>query len=150
VENVHRSLTGRREPPTGGAVARVLLLPALVAALCGGGCGSDPERVLSTHRQTLASCEHTAAMIGEAWLAGTVTARYARTAAEETVRLLAQRQAELSADLTLLATDDGAAISDAEERVSRALAALSAAIDRGDAPAVHRQLDTLKSGSSQP
>jgi hypothetical protein len=143
-------LTDRPEPPTGGAATRVLLLSALVAALCGGGCGSDPERVLSTHRQTLTSCEHTAAMIGDAWLAGTVTARYARTASEETVRLLGQRQAELLADLPLLATNDGAAISDAEERVSRAVAALSAAIDRGDGPAVRRQLDTLKSGSSQP
>jgi hypothetical protein len=150
VENVHRSLTDRPEPRTGGAATRLLLLPALVAALCGGGCGSDPERVLSTHRQTLASCEHTAAMIGEAWLTGTVTARYALTASAETVRLLGQRQAELLADLPLLATNDGAAISDAEERVSRAVAALSAAIDLGDATAVRRQLDTLKSSSSPP
>ena len=105
-----------------------LLLLAVLAAFCGGGCGSDPQRVLATHRQTLASCEHTAAMIGDAWLSGAVNARYARTAFQETVRILAQHQAELSADLALLATRDGAAMSDAEERVSRAVASLSEAV----------------------
>lgn len=139
MENVHRPLTRSR-----------LLLTVLAAALCGSGCGSDPRRVLAAHRQALASCEQTAAMIGEAWLSGTVSARYAQTAYQETVRILAQHHAELSADLPLLATADGAAMSDAEERVSRAAASLSAAIGRGDASAVRRESDALARGSSLP
>jgi hypothetical protein len=136
-----------RTAPAHGA--ELMLASALVAALCGGGCGGSAE-TLSSHRQALTSSTATAAMIADAWLSGAVSATYARTGFEATARLLAERQSELSDDLPLLATPPGAAMSDAEEHVSRIVASMADAIGRADSAAVRRDLQALHGQPTPP
>ena len=146
MENVFRPLSDRTEPAPG---AGLMLVSVLAAALCGGGCGGS-EQTLSAHRQTLISSSATATMIADAWLSGTVTARYARTGFEAAARLLAERQTALASDLPLLATREGAAVSDGEERVARIVASMADAISRADSAAVRRDLEALQGHPASP
>jgi len=139
-------VTNRTGPAHG---ADVMLTSVLVAALCGGGCGGSDE-TLSAHRQALTSFTATATMIADAWLSGTVSATYARTGFEAAARLLAERQTALADDLPLLATRDGAALSDAEEHVSRIVASMAEAIGRMDSAAVRRDLVALHGHPAPP
>ncbi|MCU1381431.1 MAG: hypothetical protein JWL71_128 [Acidobacteria bacterium] len=150
MEDVLGTLTHRIASSNREAATRWLLPTALAAALCGGGCGRNPSTVIADHQHTLTSSQATAAMVGDAWLSQAVTPIYAHTAFEATARVLNERHTQLSADLPLLATRDGAAMSDAEERVSRILASLSDAVERGDTAAARRHLDALTPGSSAP
>lgn len=125
---------------------RTLLLAAAVGC---NGCGSA-QRALTAQRVGLTSLNETAAMIGAAWLAGNVTSTYARTAIGATEQQLAKQQAELSADLTLLATPDGASLSQSEERLSRILASLSVAVASGDSSLFRRRLGELDARQSPP
>jgi len=129
--------------------AALMLASVLVAALCGGGCGGS-EQTLSAHRQALTSSTATATMIGDAWLSGAVSATYAQTGFDATARLLADDQTALLDDLPLLATPAGAAMSDAEEHLSRIVASMADAIGRADSAAVRRDLDALHGRPTPP
>ncbi len=127
-------------------MTRPLLL--VLMAACGGCAG--PQRVLAAQRVALTSLNETAAMVGAAWLSGHVTSTYAQTAFEAAEQQLARQQAGLSGDLRLLATPDGATLSQSEERLSRILASLSAAVTSGDSAAFRRRLGELDARQSSP
>jgi hypothetical protein len=115
-----------------------------------GGCGSRQQRAMTEQRTGLTSLNETAAIIGAAWLSGHVTSSYAQTAFETTEQLLAKQRSELSADLAVLATPDGATLSQSEERLSRTLASLADAVTRSDATAMRRHLGELSSRAGPP
>jgi hypothetical protein len=121
---------------------------AVAIAVC-SGCGGQ-QRALTVQRAGLTSLNETAAMVGAAWLSGRVSSTYAATAFDAGERLLAGQQADLSADLVLLATPEGATLSQAEERLSRTLASLFDAVTKRDVPAMRRHLGELTSSSTPP
>jgi hypothetical protein len=138
---------GPRDAPLNTrAATRTLLLAAAVGC---NGCGST-QRALTAQRVGLTSLNETAAMVGAAWLSGHVTSTYARIAFEAAEQQLARQQAELSADLELLATPDGASLSQSEERLSRTLASLSVAVASGDSSGFRRRLGELDVRQSRP
>jgi uncharacterized tellurite resistance protein B-like protein len=115
----------------------------LAVVIATTGCRSDSD-IATEHRRAIASFEATTVMAGEAWLSGTVSQTYVRATLETTARLLDERRAELSSNLTLLATSDGASLSQSEEQLSRTLAALVIAVDARDAAAARRCLEPLR------
>jgi hypothetical protein len=129
-------------------VPRRLRWLAVAIVLC-SGCAAEP-RAITAQRVGLTSLIETAAMVGAAWLSGGVSSTYAETAFAASEQLLAKQQSALSADLGLLATAEGAALSQSEERLSRTLASLSDAVTKGDASAMRRHLGELRSSSSPP
>jgi hypothetical protein len=122
---------------------------ALVLASSASGCRGD-ARVFDDHRQGIVSAQATAATTAESWLAGSVSQTYARLTLERTQQLLAERHADLSANPELLASGEGASLSQREERLSRMVASLAAAIGHGDAAAARQHLDTLRGDGLAP
>lgn len=83
----------------------------------------------------------TARAVADAWLSGSVSPTYAKTAIAAAERLLDERRTALAGGSPdLLADPTAAALSEAEERLARTLAALWKAIDAGDAAAARSQL----------
>src|SRR4051812_40265605 len=117
---------------------------ALLAMTLGAtGCRTDRD-IATEHQRRITSFQATAVMAGEAWLSGTVSQRYTRATLESTARLLDEQRAELSSNMPLLATSEGATLSQAEEQLSRTLAALVDAVNTRDAPAAGRCLEPLR------
>jgi len=126
------------------------IVPALLAgALCAAGCRSQ-QQILTEHRTGLVSLEAAATMAGDAWLSGDVSTAYTRTLLEYGERLLAQQRADFASEIALLATDQGATLSEAEDQLSRSLASLYNAVDEGDAAAARRCLHDLRIRASRP
>jgi hypothetical protein len=121
-----------------------VLLIFLAGAACAAGCRSN-QQMLKAHESAIVSLAATAAMAGDAWLSGDVSQTYTRMTLERSEQLLAQQRDELSSDIELLATDQGAAMSEAEDQLSRTLASLYKAVDGGDAATARRRLDDLRS-----
>jgi hypothetical protein len=98
------------------------------------------EQQIADQQQALESLRATARAVGDAWLSGSVSATYARTAIEAAQRLLDQRRAALAASPDLLADPKAAALSGAEEQLARSLAALWKAVDQGDTATAKQQV----------
>ena len=81
--------------------------------------------------------------IGEAWLAGSVSGTYARTALEQTRRLVEQERTALASAPQSLVDARGAQLSQAAERLSRLLAAMTQDVRTADAPSVRRHLTEI-------
>jgi hypothetical protein len=122
----------------------------LLALAPGGVACRGPARVFAEHRQGLDSVQATAAMTVESWMAGNVSQTSARLTLERTQRLLADQQTELSSDPELLATADGSALSQREERLSRLVASLFAAVVDGDHGAARRSLESFGADGKAP
>lgn len=112
-----------------------MALVALIAA----GCGRQDAR-LQQHQEKLESLGATTVAIAEAWLAGSTSGTYTRTALEQTLALVEQeRTAVASAPETLL-DPRGAHLSAAAERLSRLLAVIMHDVASADADAVRRHV----------
>ena len=133
------------------ATCRSVSLGLLLVAgtLCAGGCRSQ-QQILTEHRQGIVSLGATVVMAGDAWLSGDVSRTYTRITLERSEDVLAQQRADFSSEMELLATPDGAKLSQSEEDLSRTLAALYAAVSVNDAAGVRRLLDDLRPRASRP
>src|ERR1043165_3390229 len=105
----------------------VVVALALVAPSC-----RSHQQILEDQQKALASLSATVAAIGDAWVSGKVSARYARTSLEAAQQLLSQRRDELGSSPKLLADPSLAAVSQAQEALSRRIALIWSAVDRGD------------------
>jgi hypothetical protein len=76
--------------------ARTARTAILVAALTIAGCAS-PEQQLRQHQKALDSLAASASAIAEAWLAGSASGTYARTAFERTFELIEAERTALAA-----------------------------------------------------
>jgi hypothetical protein len=114
----------------------------LAVLLAGPACRSD-RVVAAEHQRANASLQSTTVMAAEAWLSGVAPGAYTRATLESTARLLDKQRTELSSHTALLATEEGARLSQSEEQLSRTLAALVTAVGRADAATTRRYLGQL-------
>jgi hypothetical protein len=113
-----------------------LALVAVAIALT--ACSQDSA--LQQHREKLESLGATTAAIADAWLGGTASATYARTALEQTRQLVEQERTSLAAKAATLADARGADLSEAAERLSRLLALMIRDVEHRDASALRQRI----------
>ena len=116
--------------------ARIVLLATVLA---GAGCSRMDER-LAQRQEKLESLGATTRAIGDAWLAGSVSGTYTRTALRQTLRLVEQERSTLAATPEALRDPRGARLSQAAERLSRLVAAMSGDVGAADAASVRQRL----------
>jgi hypothetical protein len=119
-------------------VQRLLIAFALAAIGCKGQDAALHDRAVA-----FTSLASTTAAIGEAWLAGTTSRTYTRTALERTSRLLDDERSALTAGAQLLADPRGARLSQAAEQLSRTIARLAIAVAEDDRAAAQRDVTAL-------
>jgi hypothetical protein len=120
----------------------------VLTVLAGAGCSRLDER-LQQHREKLESLGATTAAVSEAWLAGSVSGIYARTALEQTYMLLGQERTALTSEPQALVDPRGARLSEAAERMSRHLAALIDDVRRADGASVRASLTRIPIAPSE-
>jgi hypothetical protein len=134
----------------GGVGWRRAVLALLAVMLLGGACRSQ-DQILAEHEKQLTSLRATAIALGESWLSRTTPSAYTRTALQRTNQLLSADRARLAETPELLATSKGARVAELEDRLSREVAAVWSAVDRGDRAAAERSVRNMSSvASSQP
>jgi hypothetical protein len=114
-----------------------LVIAAAVAL--GAACNHRDAR-LQQHKEAFQSLGATTAAIGEAWLAGDVSDTYARTALEQTFRLVEQERSALASSPQSLLDPRGAQLSQDAERLSRLLAAMIGDVRAADARSARQRL----------
>jgi hypothetical protein len=116
-----------------------LLLVAVVAVAAGCACTSSQAQI-QRHQQKLQSLASTAGAISEAWLAGTVSGTYARTALEQTFFLVEQERRGVMSAPEVVVDPAGARVADAADALARVVALLRQQIVAADADAVRHHL----------
>jgi hypothetical protein len=118
-----------------------LLFVGFVAAIAMdlAACASRDER-LESHQRKLDSLASTTATIGEAWLGGSVSATYTRTALEQTFQLVEQERAAIVRSPDVLADPRAAHLSELSERFSRVLGLMTHDLAARDRAALRRHL----------
>jgi len=116
-----------------------LLLVVVVAVAAGCACANTQDQV-QRHQQKLQSLASTAAAIGEAWLAGTISGTYARTALEQTFFLVERERRGVMSAPGMVVDPGGARVADAADALARVVALLMQQIVAADADAVRRHL----------
>ena len=122
------------------ARGHVCLLALTLAATT--ACSSLDDQ-LRQHRQKLESLGATTEAVGEAWLAGSVSPTYTRTALEQTLVLVEDESAALARTPGALAAPGGAGLSQSAERLSRLLADLTCDVRSGNRPSARRHLTEI-------
>jgi hypothetical protein len=122
---------------------RVVQLVVIVAGIAGlGACRTSDER-LQEHQKKFESLGSTAAAIGEAWLGGSVSGTYTRTALERTFLLVEQERSALARTPETLTDSRAAHLSEAAERLSRVLALMAHDVKQRDTTALRRHLTQI-------
>lgn len=114
----------------------------VIAAVGVAGCTSLDDR-LQQHREKLESLESSTAAIGEAWLAGSTSGTYTRTALQQMFLLVEQERRALTSAPEALLDARGAELSQSAERLSRLLAAMMHDVEAADAVSVRQRLTTI-------
>jgi hypothetical protein len=118
----------------------------LTMAILGTTACRTQEQVIAEQRKALVSLRETTRAIGEAWLAGSVSGTYARTALEATEELLEkQRQSLATLSPDALADPNVQALSDTHARLGRTLALLWKSINERDSASARQHLSSLSS-----
>jgi cytochrome c oxidase assembly factor CtaG len=111
----------------------------LVAVLGASACQSQ-DQILSQQRKVLTSLRATTETVGEAWLAGNLSATFTRTALEQTLQQLDAERSELGSSPQLLADPEGAELSQSTDRLSRIVALVWKDVSDADSDAARRHL----------
>jgi hypothetical protein len=106
------------------------------------GCSRHEER-LRQHADALQSLAATTKAIAEAWLDGSVSGTYTRTAFERTYELIEQERTALAKSPQTLIDPRGAALSQAAERLSRIVALEIKSVSDSDARAARQHLTEI-------
>jgi hypothetical protein len=113
----------------------------VVCVVAAAGCACTPSQdQIQRHQQKLQSLASTASAIGQAWLAGTVSGTYARTALEQTFFLVEEERRGVTSAPEMVADPSGARLADAADALARAVALLTQHIVAMDADAVRHHL----------
>jgi hypothetical protein len=126
----------RRSMRLAGAAA---LLALALAAL---GCARQDAR-LQQQKEKLESLGATTAAIGDAWLSGSVSGTYTRTALQQTLQLVEQERLAVAASPASLRDPRGAQLSQSAEHLSRIIAALDGDIGDADPASARRNLAAI-------
>jgi hypothetical protein len=100
--------------------------------------------MLSDQEKALTSLRATIVFVCDAWLAGSVSTTYARTALEATALLLDKERTELASSPDALASPLGATLSEVEQQLARSLALLHQALSQSDTAVVRQQLSLVR------
>ena len=111
-------------------------------------CGSTQELV-NQQQKALVSLTSTVVAVGDAWLDGDVSTRYARTALESTAALLEKERAKIGASPDTLTDPRLALLSESQTTLARQIAVLRKALAESDAATVRRQIRAVGSRQSQ-
>jgi hypothetical protein len=120
----------------------------LLAVLGFTGCNQDHK--FQQHQEKLESLGATTAAIGEAWLSGHVSGRYAATALEQTMRLVEKERTAVASEPQALSDPTGARLSQTAERLSRLLAMMMRDVAGRDDVSFRRRLDEIPVASVEP
>lgn len=115
------------------------LISAALVAMVAAGCGRQDAR-LQQHQEKLESLGATTVAIAEAWLAGSTSGTYTRTALEQTFALVEQERTAVASAPQALLDPRGARLSEAADRLSRLLAVIMHDVASADADAVRRHM----------
>jgi hypothetical protein len=125
-----RALTGRF-----GIVLAIL-------ALASTACRNADSRI-QQHQEKFDSLTATVQAIGEAWLTGKASTRYASSAMVLTFALIEQEQQALASTPDLVIDARGAQLSQASERLARTVAGMIRDVRSRDAASLHEHLADL-------
>jgi hypothetical protein len=116
-------------------------LPAALSTLlvASVGCTSSDAR-LEQHRRTLQSLTTSAAAIGDGWLSGHLTSRFAGTALERTFELVEQERQSLAGDPGAMAEAATWSLVQTADAESRAIALMARDITADDRPLLRQHL----------
>ena len=115
---------------------KICALLALAVLGC-AGCTRQDTRIMQ-HARAFDSLRATTTAIANAWLAGSVSGTYTRTAFEQTYQLVEQERSALAASPQSLVDARGAQLSQSAEHLSRLLAQLIRAVGDSDPSVVRR------------
>jgi len=104
---------------------------------------------VSQQQKALASLNSTVIAVGNAWLDGNVSTRYARTALEATAALLEKERAKIGASPDTLVDPQVASLSESQNKLARQIAALRKALADSDAETIRQQIAAIGSRPGQ-
>src|SRR3954453_5514642 len=111
-------------------------------AIATAGCSREDER-LQQHREKFESLGSSARVIGEAWLAGSTSGTYTSTALEQTFLLVEKERATLASSPAARVQSRCAELSQAAERLSRLIAAMTRDVRAADAASVRLHVASI-------
>lgn len=126
-----------------GRIALISLTIALSSA-----CTSD-DRQLQQHQEKLESLTATTTAVANAWLAGSVSPAYSRTALEQTLVLVEQERTAVAGNAQMLAEPRGARFAQSADHLSRVLAAMIHDVSAGDPSAARQHAAEVGTGSAE-
>ena len=129
-------MAGSRGPT--GRLRTVFIILALSAASC-----RNPNSRIQQRQEKFESLTASAQAIGEAWLTGSASTRYARAALGQTFVLIEQERQALASTPDLLIDTRGAELSEASERLARTVANLIQDVGAHDAASLQHHLADL-------
>jgi 16S rRNA G1207 methylase RsmC len=121
-----------------GRTARLFIILTLLSAAC-----STTRDQLQQHQKKLQSLASTADAIGHAWLDGSVSGAYARTALDQTFVLVEQERRGLTSTPQMAADPAGGRLADAADHLARVVALVRQQVAAADAGGVRQHLGEL-------
>jgi hypothetical protein len=112
------------------------------------GCETRQEMV-NQQQKALASLNSTVMVVGNAWLEGNVSTRYARTALEATAALLEKERAKIGASPDALLDPGIASLSESQNQLARQIAVLRKALADSDVAVIRQQIAAVESRQIQ-
>jgi hypothetical protein len=112
------------------------------------GCETTQELV-NQQQKALASLNATVMAVGNAWLEGNVSTRYARTALEATAALLEKERAKIGASPDALLDPRIASLSESQNQLARQIAVLRKALADSDVAVIRQQIAAVESRQIQ-
>jgi hypothetical protein len=110
--------------------------------LTAGACGRADTR-LQQYQEQFESLGSTTTAIVEAWLAGSTSGTFTRTALEQTFQIGEQQRTAMASDPMALRDPRGARLSQAAEHLSRLLAMMMRDVAAADAGSVRHRLTEI-------
>jgi hypothetical protein len=118
-----------------------------IAALILIACASEDSE-LRKHADAIASLRATTVAVSDAWLVRSASATYARIALDQTFRLVQKERVAVAATPDDLARPAANVLARESEQLSRVIAALARHINNGDADAVRRLTEEVRTESA--
>lgn len=104
---------------------------------------------MTQQQKALVSLNSTVIAVGNAWLEGNVSTRYARTALESTAGLLETERAKIGASPDTLVDPRLASLTESQNALARRIAVLRKALADSDAVTIRQQIAAIGSRPSQ-
>jgi hypothetical protein len=123
----------------------LVLIAVIVSALA--GCSRHADK-LAQHADAIVSLGSTTSAIAAAWLAGSVSGTYARTALDSTYQLIEKERSSLASAPQMLIDPRGAEMSQTAEKLSRLVAQLIQDVGAADSAAARQHLSQIPAGST--